>query len=241
MNDVWRDFQFFFECLKSLKVSRTLSLDKGFCVSTGNEFENWVYYPDRVNDPEAVKKALSFFAERDEAFMWPVYNGGDEALSKGGLLHAGQLRAMKLKQRRTVKTDQSITVRPAKSADEWASCEWRAFEYGSDTVSREYIELSRAFFDDDRVSLFAAEKSGSIAGAFMTTNEADLIGVYYFATVPEYRRQGVATAMMNTICSLSEGKPAVLQAAPAGVPFYKAFGFDDLGAIEVYSTIPNIF
>ena len=46
--------------------------------------------------------------------------------------------------------------------------------------------------------------------------------------------------MMSEICRLSDGKQIALQATPVGVPFYKSFGFEDLFAIKVYSTEPDV-
>ena len=40
----------------------------------------------------------------------------------------------------------------------------------------------------------------------MLVDEPDSTGVYYFATIPEMRRKGVARSMMNEICRLSRGK-----------------------------------
>ena len=244
MREIWEDLRFFISRLRTLSVSKSLELDEGFCVSTNNEFENWIYYPARVREIETVKTAMNFFAKRGESFMWPVFDGGGEVLESAGLLHAGHLEAMSLEPANAVtsRVNNSVIIKPATSAERWASCEWSAFEYGDGEVSAEYLALVKAFLNDnENFSLYIAELEGVDAGAFLTTNEPDLTGVYYFATVPCFRRKGVAAAMMNEIRKLSQGRKIVLQATPSGVPFYSAFGFEDLGKIEVYSTQADIF
>ena len=75
----------------------------------------------------------------------------------------------------------------------------------------------------------------------MLNHGTDSNGVYYFATIPEQRRKGVARSMMNEICRLSNGKKILLQATPMGLPFYKNFGFKELCKIPVYSDSDDVF
>ena len=249
MNEVWEDLKFFLGRLRALKVSESIALGKsgGFCVSTNNKFENWVYFPERVRDIETVNTAVTFFRERDMSFMWPLYDGGCEFLERSGLLYAGNLEAMSLNpsNAKTERVNSSVTFRAVTSheeAEEWARCEWSAFEYGDGEVSGEYYALARAFCDDsENLSMYIAELEGHDVGAFLVTREPELMGVYYFATKPEFRRRGIAASMMNEVCRISGGKKIVLQATPSGVPFYKAFGFEDMFPIPVYSTESDIF
>ena len=247
MNDVWRDLKFFAEHLRRLPVSESIALgtEGGFCVSTGCEFENWVYFPEHVNDTDTVNMAAGFFRDRGETFMWPVYDGGGEVLAEGGLLHAGHLEAMSLDPTRAVTSrgNPAVTFRAVdrETSWTWARCAWTAFEYGDGEPDGEYFALVEALCDDGDMSLYVAELGGHDAGTFLVTEKAGLMGVYYFATRPDFRRRGVASAMMNEICRLSGGRKIILQATPSGVPFYENFGFDDLGAIEVYSTVADIF
>ena len=247
INDVWEDLRFFAEHLRNLPVSESIALGNngGFCVSTNNEFENWVYFPETVRDIETVRTAMTFFGRRKETFMWPVYDGGDKALKGAGLLHAGHLEAMSLEpthaERDRVNPSVKMRAVTCETFGQWANCEWSAFEYGEGEPSAEHLALVKAFSNDESMSMYIAEIDGHDAGAFLVTHEVELMGVYYFATKPEFRRKGVAASMMNEICSLSGGRKIVLQATPSGVPFYRAFGFEDLGAIEVYSTRADIF
>ncbi|MBQ7594919.1 MAG: GNAT family N-acetyltransferase [Synergistaceae bacterium] len=246
MSVIWEDLKFFLKRLKSLPVSESLRLgDEGFCVSTGCEFENWIYYPEKIVDVNLVNEAVKFFKERNMSFMWPIYDGGGEVLRSSGLYHAGELTAMSLNPNKAVKPalNSSVKIRSAeKIPDEWAKTVWRAFEYEGDEVSREYYDLVEAFNNDrESFSLYIAELDGEFAGTFLLTHEKFLSGVYYFGVIPELRRKKVAASMMNEICRLSQGKTITLQATPAGVPFYESFGFERLFAMPIYSNEMNVF
>ena len=125
-------------------------------------------------------------------------------------------------------------------ADEWSATAWRGFG-GEDDAPENYCRFVRALVDDaENLSLHLAKFDGKSAGVFATTNEPERVGVYYFATVPELRRKGIASSMMSEICRLSAGRKIVLQSTPMGVKFYCSFGFDELFRIPVYSTDKDI-
>ena len=175
--------------------------------------------------------------------MWPVYDGGTEFLENAGLLYAGDLTAMCLAPERASlleKDGVAFERITSENAVEWAKAMWLGFG-GDGEAPEEYRKFSAALAADrKRLFLSAAKAGGEYAGTFLLTNAPDLTGVYYFATVPEFRRQGIASAMMSEICRLSAGKRIVLQATPMGRNFYKAFGFEELFRIPVYSNDGDI-
>lgn len=260
-NMIWRDLGFFVERLSELSVSRSillesgLSLGYGFCVSVGSYAENWVYFPGRITSLDYVVKAKKFFEERGETFMWPVYDGGTEFLEEAGLVYAGDITAMSLdpKNARLSRVNPDLAgVRIEHLmcdfyAKEWAETAWRVFggegdvpeEYCRfvDALRREGESLSRG---GDGISLHWIMVDKKVAGTFALTEEAEMIGVYYFGTLPECRRMGVASAMMNKICSIAGERRIVLQSTPMGLGFYRSFGFTELFKIPVYSTDKDI-
>jgi len=239
---IWENLSFFIERLKFLPVSESLTLGdgEGFCVSTGTEEENWIYYPHRVSSLEMVNEAVKFFTERGEVFMWPVYDGGEEVLESAGLIYAGDLTAMTLEAvYERVRT--SVRIERTDDAQKWAETAWRGF--GGETEPPEnYYEFVRALsVDRENLSLYLAVNDGEAVGVFMLTNEPERTGVYYLAVLPEFRRRGIARSMMSGIVRLSAGKKVVLQSTPMGVNFYRAYGFEELFKIPVYSTTSDIF
>lgn len=245
---IWEDLKFFLTRLKFLSVSESITLgtNGGFCVSTNYDFESWIYYPERITSRNIVDEAIHFFRERNIMFMWPVYDGGTELLEEAGLLHAGDLAAMSLTppsipERTNSRTVIEPVITPEQS-QQWARTAWHGFGGGSDDTPENYFALVEALSRDrENLRLYLARKDGECVGTFLLTNEPELSGVYYFAVVPEMRRQGIAAEMMNEVCRLSGQKKVVLQATPSGRPFYKKFGFEELFMMPVYSTERDIF
>ena len=241
MNDPLRNMKFMMECLKNIPANKSLTLgNEGFCVSTLTEAENWICFPGRVNDVEAVRKAAEFFRERNEFFLWPVFDGGNEILSEGGLIQSEELRAMTLASDSPVliRGNDSVTFKAVTSREDsmrWAKCAWLGFAYEGGEPTEDYFVFAENLMSCKNFALYIAVLDGGDSGAFLTVNDDEgMTGVYYFAVIPEMRRKGIAASMMNEIRRLSRGKNIVLQATLAGVPFYSAYGFKDLGGIDIY-------
>ena len=243
---IWGELGFFVKCLNDLAVSESMRLTEtgSYCVSTGTYSENWVYFPEDITNHEAVNVAVNFFREREEEFMWPVYSGGGKLLENAGLIYAGDLAAMSLEPDRVRIVDDRQDVKIYRSDDyeEWAIISWLGFGGSDEDFPENYCDFVKALSEQrERVSLYSAKYEGENAGVFLLTNEAEMRGVYYFAVVPEFRRRGIARAMMNEICRLSEGKRIVLQSTPMGEKFYRSYGFGELFRMRVYSTEEDIF
>ena len=244
MNITWEELKFFLTELKDLPVSESLELNENekenkkenFAVSTGCDIESWVFYPERVKNIEIVEKTVNFFKSQKVSFMWPVYDGGEKILEEGGLLYAGSLTGM-------IYENYSFEKSFFQTAnyDEWARTAWHGFGGGYDDVPENYFALVKAFSENPKFSLYTYKINNKNAGSFMLVDEPDGAGVYYFATIPEERRKGIARLMMKEICNLSRGKKILLQATPMGLPFYKNFGFKELCKIPVYSDSSDVF
>lgn len=246
-NVIWDDLGFFVKSLKGLPASESLMLsEKSYCVSTRTESENWVYCPEGISSVESVREAVRFFREREEVFMWPVYSVGREVLGDAGLIYAGDLTAMMFEPesvRREGRSTELMFERVREdNAGEWAMTAWRGFGGSEEDMPESYGRFVSALSEaKERVGLYLAKCGGESVGVFSVTNEAEMMGVYYFAVVPEFRRRGIAGAMMDEICGLSGGKRIVLQSTPMGKKFYVNYGFRELFKIPVYSTERDIF
>lgn len=257
MNIVWENFGFFFENLKNLSVSKSLNLsNKNFCVSTGCDLESWVYYPEKNIAPEDVENVIKFFNEQNISFLWPVYGNGEEVLKSSGLFYAGDLTAMKMESNLSVDKSTSTGVEKPlchlamtsplskgrlKPIEKWAKTVWEGFDGNPDEIPENYFSIVESLSECKNFSLYVSTYEGKEAGTFLLTHGENVTGVYYFATLPKFRRKGIARAMMSEICRLSSGKTIVLQATPSGVPFYKNFGFEELFTIPVYSNENDIW
>lgn len=249
-NIIWDDLKFFLGQLKSLSVSKSLTLGQNnFCVSTGCSFESWVCWPDTIITRQDVDRVIKFFAENNISFMWPLYdNNYASILESSGLVYAGDLEAMTLDPDKAItdKVNHDVSFRQVTTPElsrEWARTAWSAFNFGDSNVSGNYYTLTEAFMNNKNLSLYTAMLDDKPAGTFLLTHEKHLTGVYYFAVIPELRRKGIAASMMNEICRLSRltKRTITLQATPIGAHFYRNFGFDDLFAIKIYSDEADIF
>ena len=81
---------------------------------------------------------------------------------------------------------------------EWAEAAWTGFE-GELPVPRAYAVFSRYLFRCPANSLFFLEREGHpLCSALLHSTEKSS-GLYYFATIPSARRQGLAARFMDSL------------------------------------------
>ena len=74
----------------------------------------------------------------------------------------------------------------------------------------------------------------AVAGAWTYRNGSD-VGIYAVGTVPEWRRRGLARAMMQHVLADAYrhgARTASLQSTPMGAPLYASLGFRPVGRYE---------
>lgn len=248
MNDcfgaVWSNLGAFLDVLRGLSASEAMDLspEGGFCLSTRSRSasENWVWLlPDLVTQERA---------EATLPFVWPLPGDCEaaETLRAAGLKEAGQLEAMSLPADadpgRGGKELTFRTVRTREEALRWASVAWLAFG-GEPPVPVSALNGAEAMAESP-LRLGAAMAGEEAVGTFLLSPFAASLGVYYFAVLPGYRRRGAAMAMMGEVLRAAKElgtERIVLQATPAGVPFYRAAGFEAHGAIPLFSNSDDVF
>ncbi|MEV7601054.1 GNAT family N-acetyltransferase [Kitasatospora sp. NPDC089797] len=73
---------------------------------------------------------------------------------------------------------------------------------------------------------WAGRLDGAPAGACLTFDDGSATGVYWVATLPDQRGQGVAGALLRTaLAHAHPDRPATLVATAAGEPVYRRLGF----------------
>lgn len=256
MNEIIENLRDFLICLCTLKSSYVCDITGGnFCVSTNSDFasENWAFYDPRHKElsSEIIQNAKKFFKELNLNFILPVLNEKFdlEILKREGLNYAGNLTGMsfnvlkKIEIETAIKTENKLKIRVSSSddnTDEWAETAWRGF--GGESAPENFLKISRDMGASKYLKLFAAYSGDTSVGTFLLCEDKINAGVYYFAVKPEFRRKKIAHAMMNAIINIALecGKnKIVLQATPAGVPFYKNFGFDEIFNIPVFTNAEN--
>ena len=247
MNITWKEFGLFLTRLKNLPVSKSITLGNngGFCVSTGCDIESWVYYPERVKNIEDVKRAVNFFKKEKISFMWPLYDGGEKILEDAGLIYAGSLTGMIYRNNNNLYQQHVELGSEDLDYREWAKTAWHAFGGGYDDVPENYFALVEAFHNAPGFHLMSQNNADTTKKNYwatvMLSDGVNATGIYYFATIPEMRRMGVAKSFMKFISQYRNNQPLLLQSTPAGLPFYKNFGFEELCKIPVYSDVSDVF
>lgn len=244
INNIKNNLKVFLTCLKSLGISEYCDLGReNFCVSTRSDSasENWVFYDADFN-PDDVNNAVKFFDGRKLKFIWPVlspdYN--HDVLSRAGLNYAGELLGMSFDVKNIKNVRNNIKFCISRSDDDaelWARTAWRGFG-GGDNAPENFLSAARDMLKNNKLIQVTAKLEDINAGTFLLCDDAINFGVYYFAVPPEVRRKKIAQAMMNEIINaamLDNKNKIVLQSTPAGVPFYKNFGFDTVFNIPVFT------
>ena len=255
------NLRFFLSRLRGLPVCQSADLEggRGFCLSTRSESasDNWAFLPTPPQDPGTVEAALRFFEARSLPFVWPVLQEDDRgsALQRAGLREAGRLLTMACPARDAAegcsrRPAMPLTFHPVRSRDgalRWADAAWLGFDGKEPTAPAAFRELADAMRGDPSLLPLTArlgDSEAEDAGTCLLTLSGAEMGVYYFAVLPRHRRHGVAAAMMATAgrVALERGcSRIVLQATPAGVPFYRSAGFADLREMPLFSTSDDVF
>lgn len=101
----------------------------------------------------------------------------------------------------------------------------------------EYARGSMRGFDGPDCHRHVARRNGRTVATVGVYDRAGDAGVYYVATLPEARGQGIATALMTRglLDARERGcETTSLQATKLGRPIYARLGYRDLGPIEMW-------
>lgn len=126
-------------------------------------------------------------------------------------------------------------------AKKWTEAVWTGFE-GKLPTPREYYEFSNYLLNRTENSLFMIEREGvPLCSALLHFTDCGC-GLYYFATVPGARRQGLASRLMDALRKYASGhsERMVLLATETGAKMYKKYGFKGLLEVPVFSASDEI-
>ena len=123
----------------------------------------------------------------------------------------------------------------------WGEAAWYAFGGEAGAAAKAYVPFGEYLANHPKNRAFALEEHGRYVSTALIHETDEAYGLYYFATVPERRRQGLAAKLMDGVtAALPEKKPLVLLATEAGLPFYINYGFKIIDKVPVYSACDDI-
>lgn len=89
--------------------------------------------------------------------------------------------------------------------------------------------------EDEAMSMFVGRVGGRAVGAAMGYRTDRAVGVFGVTTVASARRRGYGTALTCAAMLTETGLPAILAPSPEGASVYRRLGFEDVGALSIWS------
>ncbi|NLB83223.1 MAG: GNAT family N-acetyltransferase [Synergistaceae bacterium] len=243
--------------LGMLPTSRMEFRDGSLCVSTGVSIadQNFVWGCLEEDLESGILRAVSFFQQERVPFTWwisPFTNFQDlrKALARKGLKERCTPPAMALdliSQNSSAELPPSVTVRVASSLEDartWARCSLKGFSSGSEH-ERTFSAFAEGFLrvsigQSFRLLTLLYEKSPAATALISFIEET--AGLYFFSTVPAFRRKGLGRMLLSRC--IEEARSAgcslmTLQASPDGYPLYLGAGFRECFRFSVFSSDPD--
>lgn len=193
--------------------------------------------------PDDMRAADKFFREAHIPFVTPQLPGTPDNIIKEldlmGLRVQEVYTAMYAKGEPTksVKSQGQLT----EAVDEHLSCEWAQgawFGFGGEKpFPASYANFAQYLSKRKDNKLFYLRQDGKAVSTALLHYSKYACGLYYFATLPEYRRKGLAKKLLKAIepAAYSRHPHFVLLATEEGLPFYLDFGFTVITKIPIRS------
>lgn len=209
--------------------------------------ENYAIFTERASAEEAAV-ALSFFSGRHADFIAPVMpetpGAVTELLYANEILHRETYTSMylPLKEKAAEKAPCGVVSVPGCCGARWGNAVWRAFGGEGSAGVNDYERFGAYLVSCRENSAFALEIGGKYIATALLHESKNAVGLYYFATLPEERRRGHASALMDGVTAAvsDKGKPLVLLATKEGLPFYLNCGFVPISEIPILSRTADI-
>ncbi len=223
-------------------------------IHTGSPLLNRVFDARIDGDPDvAVKAALAPFRERGHPVTWMVGPSSHPAtlapvLEANGFRRVhpwvGMVRALAPADAAQAGLHAFVPVDSADRLAAWAEVAGPAFGIPS-SLHGSFVRLFSGLLVGERVpfhGLLALDGRGQALGTGLSYLAGETAGLYWIATSPERRGQGIGTALTRRLMGKARAcgaKRVVLHATEAGLGLYRRLGFEEVCRIELFSWEPN--
>lgn len=193
-----------------------------------------------------VEKAARFFAERGAEFVTPWLPQTPHSIARTLEERGIERRRIYTSMYLPVEAERGhgspeVVEVTADDAARWGEAAWYAFGGEAGAAAKAYVPFGEYLANHPKNRAFALEEQGRYVSTALIHETDEAYGLYYFATVPERRRQGLAGKLMDGVtAAMPEKKPLVLLATEAGLPFYINYGFKIIDKVPVYSACDDI-
>lgn len=218
-----------------------------FAASSGQSSagENYVLLAEEAGSGD-IERASRFFEERGAQFVLPWLPRTPQAvartLEERGIERRRIYTSMYLPcENMSGKAPEGFAPITEASAPRWAETAWLAFGGAPGADALAYVPFGAYLATHGANRAFALAEGERLVSTALIHETNDAYGLYYFATMPDRRRRGLAAKLMDgVVASLPEQKPLVLLATEAGLPFYINYGFKIIDKVPIYSASSDI-
>ncbi len=212
--------------------------------ATGMPFagENYALF-DSCSSKEDASTVLDFFADRKFPFISmqlpELRKEVSETLESRGLSVRAEYLAMSISSSSSEREQDPYVKRVTDRSGsiEWAEAAWTGFG-GELPVPDSYINFAAYLSNCPENRLYCLEIEGIPLCSALLHSADRTCGLYYFATKPEVRRQGLAVRFMDSLAEHAShfSENMVLLATEIGAKMYKSYGFEVLFRVPVFSS-----
>ncbi|GAP97399.1 GNAT family N-acetyltransferase [Leptolyngbya sp. NIES-2104] len=198
---------------------------------------------------ERIDQTIDHFAQKQLPFVWWTTSLAEPSILETSLEAHGLTRIMELpgmaidlstfspvSERETIEI---LKVEDAATLEQWVKVAMIGFETPMNLFDSLFVLESELEMPYSR---YLALWNGQPAGISALYPKDGIAGIYFVATIPEARRQGIALAV--TQAALKEAQNlgyqlAILQASPMGTPLYARLGFQEYCKLSLFLWTPD--
>ena len=216
--------------------------------ASGNESagENYAIFSGAANAAD-VSRCAAFFKERGAFFAAPLLPeapaGFSQALESCGLSQKHLYTSMALPLGGKISSAAALEPIGSGSTAEWTEALWTAFGGNpADSAGiKDYVRLGNHLAMAAGNRALVLRSGGRIVTTALLHETQETLGLYYFATVPAFRRRGFARTALEALAAAAEEakKPLTLLATEEGLKVYDSFGFKTIDKVPMFSASPD--
>ena len=214
-----------------------------YCSHIPSAGENYLLLPENETNPSStLREGFAFFQEHGTPFICPIPANKEAKiaplLEKSGMRERARLTGMVRNLREYESgAGETASLNHSEDPERLASALWRAFD-SDDAPPKPFVSFVQWTLAADQVKLYALQEGREIAALAMLTQTHGSAGIYYVATLPDFRRRGLGQILMHQVLSNAKAmgyEYACLLATAQGHPLYLKCGFEDVFSSGVYS------
>ncbi len=200
----------------------------------------------------SIDKVLKHFAQKQLPLVWWTTPTTQPATLETSLEAHGLTRIMELpgmaidlhtlNDAPAIDNLDILTVHDSETLKQWVHVAMIGFDTPAELFEPLFAVESELGMGKTPYKRYLGMWQGQPAAIAALYLDAGVAGIYFVATVPEARRQGIGMAVTQAILQEARNlgyRLAILQASPMGTPVYARMGFQEYCKLGLYLWQPN--